>query len=381
MGQPASILLLDDGELDNVHRILCELGLDVVRLKGGEIGRSVEAPRKLLISAGRRTLDEMPAVIPVNGAPHPKWICVHNQDFLPMRERLAEMGVHYLVQNALDKASLSRFIGQILRTGVERRADRRLPLGGQIRFQTANEVDTAQLMELSRHGCTIAPPLMLSIGLPVAVVLPESLGGGEELEIQGTVTRLSQAEMQGGHEVIPTVVRFDDLTGDVLARLESISRGEAIGTRITPLGHAADGSDSASAVEGDAAGDRREDGRRLYDRPVQVLANGAPDKPVLGRDLSTRGVRLSGCHGVSEGSQVTLALYGASSREEPVVVEANVSRAGADGEVALSFAALSDSQQTQIERLLRAAPMLDALDQPDPQAGRTVVAEVRSAAA
>ena len=381
MTQRPSILLLDDGELDNVHRILRGLGLDVCRLKAGEIGRSVEAPRDILISAGRRTLGDMPAVVPPDGAAHPKWICVHNQDFLPMRERLAEMGVHYLVQNALDEASLSRFIGQLLRTGAERRASPRLPLGGQVRFRTGDETDAAHLLELSRDGCTIAAPRLLSIGLPVVVVLPESLGGGEELEIQGTVARVGDTEMQGGREVVATLVRFAALSEAVRAQLECVGRGETIGTRITPLADAPTPGPGNGMPVADHDAERRGEDRRHYDRPVQVLASGAPDAPVLGRDLSTTGVRLSECHGVAPGSRVTLALYGASSREEPVVVEATVSRASDDGEVALAFASLTASQRTQIERLLRTAPLLDALDQPDPHAGRTVVAELRASAA
>ena len=44
MSVAPSVLVLDDGELDNVVRMLVELELDVVRLKGPEIKRSVEAP-------------------------------------------------------------------------------------------------------------------------------------------------------------------------------------------------------------------------------------------------------------------------------------------------------------------------------------------------
>jgi hypothetical protein len=49
----SSILILDDGELENVHRMLLRLGANVVRLVGPEIGESVPAPRDLLISAAR----------------------------------------------------------------------------------------------------------------------------------------------------------------------------------------------------------------------------------------------------------------------------------------------------------------------------------------
>ena len=47
MSDRPSILVLDDGELDNVHRMLLDLELDAVRLKGSEIKQSVEALARL----------------------------------------------------------------------------------------------------------------------------------------------------------------------------------------------------------------------------------------------------------------------------------------------------------------------------------------------
>jgi len=106
----SSILILDDGELENVHRMRLRLGANVVRFVGPEIGESVPAPRDLRISAGRRTLQNMPSLAGCDDdAQSPIWVCVHNQDFLPMRERLCELGVHYLLLNALDEPSRERF--------------------------------------------------------------------------------------------------------------------------------------------------------------------------------------------------------------------------------------------------------------------------------
>lgn len=96
MTNQSPVLFLDDGELGNVYRMLLKLGTDVVRLQGPEIGRSVPAPRDLLITAGRRTLREMPELIPSEHAPNSPilWVCAHNQDFLPMRE-LASPKIQY----------------------------------------------------------------------------------------------------------------------------------------------------------------------------------------------------------------------------------------------------------------------------------------------
>ena len=52
-----SVLLLDDGELDGVHRMLRRIGADVERLQGRAIGRSLPCPRDLLIGSVQRTLE------------------------------------------------------------------------------------------------------------------------------------------------------------------------------------------------------------------------------------------------------------------------------------------------------------------------------------
>ena len=53
------MLVLDDGELDHIHRMLKRIGADYVRLQKGQIRKAVEKPRDLLISSCERTL-EMP---------------------------------------------------------------------------------------------------------------------------------------------------------------------------------------------------------------------------------------------------------------------------------------------------------------------------------
>jgi hypothetical protein len=403
MSDRPSILVLDDGELDNVYRMLVELELDTVRLKGPEIKRSVEAPRDLLISAGRRTLGDMPEVIQAEGASEkPTWVCIHNQDFLPMRERLCEMGVHYLLQNALDEDSRRRFLLQLLRAGAERRRNQRLPLGEEIWCRAGEDDEAGRLVELSVEGCRILASSPIEVGASVTALLPPSLCGGSEFELSGTVLRTGEPEPCAGRVLHPTVLRFDGLDASQVQLLESIVQGERIGTRITALAdrpetgqpgpleagpEEADGAPvataameadpSEAAAEPEAGGaERRRETRHDYEGRVQVL--GAADR-VLARDLSMSGVRLTGRTGLEEGAEVTVALF-VAPREEPIVVAANVVRVGAHAGAALSFGPMEPPVQEALARILRSQPVLDALDGPDSEAGRTVIAELRQAA-
>ena len=392
MATQPSVLILDDGELANVHQMLVRLGRDVVRLEGAEIGSSVLAPRDLLISAGRRTLQNMPELLGSEDATsQPIWVCIHNQDFLPMRQRMREMGLHYLLQSALDEQSRERFLIQLFRKGVERRESFRLYLGGEIQYRIDAEASAAdidggdqemcgRLVELSAEGCRILIERPIDAGTRLTAILPPEFGGGESLELTGIVRRTVDLEAYGGRDFYAAVIGFDEQRDSEREQLAGIIRGERIGTKVTPLAALLVGMDEEKedVAEADEGANRRADTRHGYERPARVLGHGPTDAdPVLGCDLSLGGVRLSDCAGLELGSSVTVALYGAA-REEPTVLEATVIRTTDEGDVALEFGTVSAGNRRALERLLSAPPLLDALDQPDPETGRMVVAAIRT---
>lgn len=317
-----------------------------------------------------------------------------------MRERLCEMGVHYLLQNALDEDSRRRFLLQLLRAGGERRRNQRLPLGEEIWYRAGEDDEAGRLVELSVEGCRILVPGPIEVGSNVTALLPPSLAGGSDLELTGTVLRTGEPETHAGRVLHPTVLRFDGLDASQVQLLQSIVHGERIGTRITALA----GRPEPAPVEGgpelvvaptavpaespslteespaseseEAGAERRRAARHGYDGHVQVLGGA---EPVLARDLSMSGVRLTGQTGLEEGAEVTVALFGAP-REEPVVVEAHVVRLGTHAGAALRFGPMSPPVEAALAKILRSKPVLDALDGQDSDAGRTVIAELRQAA-
>jgi len=193
------------------------------------------------------------------------------------------------------------------------------------------------------------------------------------------VQREAEPALHAGNKVFLTAICFDALEAGERLAIESAIRGERIGTRVSALaaipGSAAEPEvDEPAEPEPEAAPeDRRSAPRQVYGRAVQVLGEG---ELMLGRDLSMSGVRLEDGDGLEEGTRVCVALFG-TPRDEPVVVEAIVTRARPGAEMALQFSALSSTQAQDLEKLMRATPILDALDQPTAEAGRTVVAELR----
>jgi hypothetical protein len=388
------VLLLDDGELDHVHRMLKQLGADYVRLQNRQIRGVIEKPRDLLISSCERTL-EMPELESSEETPlEPVWVCVHNQDFLPLRQRLRELGVHFLVHAALGQESLRLFLLQLLYRGPNQRKQLRLPLGDSIQCGAVEaELEPAKLVDLTSGMCRIISPRAAEPGATIRIVLPEALGGKEKLELQGPVLRCAECESRSGQPAFSILVRFDDLDAEGRAQVDRLVRGEQIGTRVTPLAErplrkpeapapepSAEVQEPPTQAETAPATALQRHPRWEYRRRVDVLDFDDMDasQTVLGCDLSIGGVRIVEHSGLEVGSEVTLALY-SGPREEPLVVEATVLRDDGDDGLALVFNSVSGSQKRALEKLCSSLPPLESLRGGGEEPDQVVVAQVTPA--
>jgi hypothetical protein len=92
--------------------------------------------------------------------------------------------------------------------------------------------------------------------------------------------------------------------------------------------------------------DRRASSRVPYARRVIARGAGAP-LVMLGRDLSSTGIRVATGRALAVGDALQLALHLGGG--VPLVVRADVVRAVAEGEWALAFRALDPAQRARIE--------------------------------
>jgi hypothetical protein len=317
---------------------------------------------------------------------------VHGQDFLPLRQRLRELGVHYLVHAALDQESLRLFLLQLLYRGPNRRRRMRLPLGDRIHCGAVDaELEPGKLVELTSDTCRIFSPREASPGTVVRIVLPEALGGKEKLELQAPVVRCAEGESRAGEPAFSILVQFEDLDTEVRDQVERLVCGEQIGTRVTPLAERPPEEPGVPAplAEAQAPQAPAETApgtlpprlpRWEYPRRVDVLNfdDMEATQTVLGRDLSIGGVRIVGPSGLEVGAEVTLALY-AGQRDEPVVIEATVVRDDDENGVALIFNSVSDNQKRALENLCSGLSPLASLQESDGEPDRVVVARVTTA--
>ena len=372
--------MIDDGELDRVQTVLARMPIDWMRCAEPDSGIALERPNDLIISSGPRAM-RMPALA---GETHPLWICIYDQDFLPLRERLRDLGVHFLVSGDLAPHAFQLFVRQLLHRGQERRAVRRIPLQCDVQLAVqasrsepkasgghrgGRERVTARMIELSRESCVVSARCALAPNHRVSLVLPAEHTGTEDLPISGTVIRATSAARAGDHTT--AVIGFTSSDPRVIAHLQDLLSGNVLGTQVTPLA-AEPATTAGPTAESWLSGgfddvrpeqvERRGAARRGYDRRIDAICWQGESEPqaLLAKDLSLTGLCVSASSDLPLRSQVGLALYG-RSREEPLFVRAEIVRRDSD-QMGLRFLGLSPGQTSALERLISAAPAVEDLE-------------------
>jgi len=357
----ASVVLLDDGELDRVRVILERLGVDFTLCRRPRSTDEIPRARDLLVSTGRRAL-ELGGRTAVERSG--RWLCVHGQDFGELRARLRDLGAHYLVHSSVDQETLRLLITMMLHR-EERREQARLPLGGEARVHAGSEAHAAKLVELSTTAARLRVEAALEEGDWISLELPPDLRSAALDAVSGHVSRV---EPEGGAAKAWSVaVELDPLAPEARAELDAILAGAHPGTRVSAL--------SEPPVR--KSRERRRSPRRAYRRRVAALTARDAQAPqvVLGHDLSTDGIRIARQPGLVVGQRVALGLYGTSGGA-PLVVEAEiVCDHGARG-LGLAFRDVTAEQRRGLEQLVETLVPLESLSGDADTATRLIVSSV-----
>jgi hypothetical protein len=384
-----SALLLDDGELGRVRSVLARLGVEFEHHTGYEGAAGVFRPRQLLVTSMTRagfaseleTLDGEDC--------NPIWVCAHNQDFLPMRERLRDLGAHYLISSALASEAMRLFFLQVLHRGVEGRRNPRLQVLEGIPYRIGADCGNGRLEEISREGCRVVVAEPAPVGTAASVCLPRELSRGGTWWLNGHVTHCSAEAERSGGEGFSVIIVFRDLEPRAQAIIDMILAGRNLGTRITPLYPRSEhpGEEPKTAPEGSAspraqpepgaetAGSARQSPRYQYPRKLRIFDDDA-SQVVLGRDLSMTGIRLAAHPSLSVGAHVLLVLY-SDANEEPMSLAADVVREDARG-FGLNFDPLMPEEREWLGRVVSRLPRIESLIGDRSNGGRIVSKLVRA---
>jgi len=410
MSQTVPVLLLDDGELDDVQECLEEMSVVFGRVRGGAIVQNTPPPSRLLVSTPRR-IDAVS--LPPAGTEEAKRlvrIVVVSEDSTTLREQMRRIGFDYLVRRPVHPEALRLLLMRSLYAGEERRGEERVPMGIEVSFRTGLLPRRATMVDLSSRGCRLLSSYALEPGRRVCVQVPD--GERDPLLVRGQVLRISLDEHLGPGGPYSAAVAFDALPEADQKRLTSMLARRAVGSatlvgaasdevllppearagdlrrvelavdvRVAPTrepARAVDVVDESDFDDEDASGpERRRSPRGAYSRRIPAFGDRAM-RVLVARDLSVGGMRVEHLSGLGVGDRLHLAIYG-SAADEPTLVWATVARDDGHEGIALVFDDVPAAAAERIEKVLVDLPAIESLHDDEAHAMGTVVTEILEA--
>ncbi len=249
MSQSVSVLLLDDGELDDVQTLLESMRIPFGRVRGASIVPGMQGPSHLLISTPRR----IEAVTSVRDdrleGNEPVRIMVTSEDSNALRTQLRNVGFDYLVRRPVHPEALRLLILHAMYTGEEQRREPRVAVGFDVTFKSGLIPREGTLADLSMRGCRLLSSRSLELGKRVKIQIPEALGASEVLSLRGRVIRAVFDKDLGTSGLYSLAVLFEKTSSDERRELEWIIEERSKGPPRTDEGQ--ERGDSVDAVRGD----------------------------------------------------------------------------------------------------------------------------------
>jgi hypothetical protein len=395
------ILLVDDGELDEVARVLDEQGIAYDRLRGGLIPNEVPPPRDLLIVTPRR-VERVRRGSPADAKPgRPLRITAVDEDSPAMRRRLRRSGLHLLIRLPAQAEIWRLLVARALYKGSERRVDPRVAIGSPVFLDAESSAisdgtdseGTTTLIDLSNRGCRLRTSHTLEIGEEIDFSLPANAdldGDHAPLTLRGRVRRLTQDDSAQGCMV--AVVFDSNLPGGDRTRLTALINHWASGPRSLDTVSMADAPSIPACqlpslpdltlddetdppiqattevrvkLEGadprDSESDRRVHSRGQYEAPVSAETAEGPFV-LIGRDLSPGGMCIERHPELHLGDAFKVSLRG-PGQTDPLVVDAKIIRDDGPAGFGVSFASVGRETAIELEKMVACLPDVESLEE------------------
>ena len=371
MSTTAPVLVVDDGELDDIRATLDELGAEFTHLRGGAVPTEIAPPSQLFIATPRRAMLAklwLAAALPVK-------IGVVTEDSNTLRGMLKRMGFDLLIRRPVHPYALRLVLLKALYSGRERRSNARFPIGAPVSFRSAMRRKQGILADLSLRGARLLVDRPLKEGAGLTLLLEKDLTGGKPLSLRGRLTRISEEPEEDGKYVAGLM--FDKLSKSNAEGLRRVLKLSSDGP--VQLGEP---SETKATVEPDTtpvAGASTPDNRRKHTRAVfsreVVQLDHEASSVLLGRDISIGGMRVE-CDGeLAVGDQLRLAVYG-GPREDPFILRGQVLRQESENTYGIKFDELKPTVATRLEALVARLPAVESLDGEEADALGSVVSRI-----
>ena len=361
------VLLIDEGELDDVLELLRELDVEPIRAANPGPAPKAGERADLLVASARRAL-----------ALWPRWaasdtavvtIAITDSGSKTLCATLRQLGFDYLVRRPVHPEALRLLLVSALYHSDDRRGGTRLPAGCEVAWFEGWKRRRGTLLELSPGGCRLLVDHRIAPGSALRIALPRQVAGWPALRLKGRVARITPAASRSG--TLSVAVVFGDLSPRSRIRLhtllEELQLGPVALSKASPP-RSAEPASSPDASSPDEA-PTREDDRRRYPRGAfqrEVLALGWPSEGVrdvlVGRDLSVGGIRIEAHPALALGDRFPLALYDALTRE-PLTIMAEVVRDEGERGLGLRFLDLDVAASEQVQRIVGTLPVVEDLSE------------------
>ena len=357
-----TLLLLHDGELADVRAVAESLGARVVECAPAEAPPDWD----VLIASARHARDTYLRSTRLRAVR----VAVIESNSRTLRNLVRRAGMDLIVRRPVHPTALRLLLLHALYRGPERRS-RRVAVGAPVRFRCGLRRRDGVLADLSMRGCMILSPRSVRVGQGIVVWVPDATNEAKSFAVRGAVVRiLSGPGVERGFGVDFGVVSkhlVPALKASVAAYLEgpAAHAGSEAGKPRPILAEppvAQESIEVEAPIAPEHPDERRERERRTYaGRRVVALGEEAA-RVLIGRDLSTGGMRVDPTPDLSVGQQLQIAIH-AGPGQTPLVVQAAVVRDDGPRGLGLRFVALDEAA----ERYL--AKMVDSLPDPDATGG------------
>jgi len=373
------VLIVDDGELDDVREILTELGAEFALLRGGAIPDQLPPPSRLFVATPRRALLAQHWKTPKDGAATPLCVGIVAEDSNTLRGMLRRLGFQLLIRRPVNPYALRLLLLRALYAGEERRQHDRVPIGAPVAYRSGLRRRTGTIAELSRRGgrlLTESPPPAGS-RITLQLLVP---GSDRSLALRARVIRASEEPVVGAQHAVAFSFEERERVADVQRLLRHYKSGPArleaeIEAEIEADLHDVEPEPRLPLAAPSSDAERRKHERVLFEREVIGLSEEAATV-LMGRDLSIGGMRVEGSPDLEVGKRLRLAVFGAP-HEEPILVRAEVTRAE-DGTYGLQFVDVGAEAASRLEHLVAHLPSVESLEGDEAEGLGAVVTRIVS---
>jgi hypothetical protein len=346
---PTPVLVLDDGELHDIRELLTQLDVPYAEARSSDTA-ALPPGLSLLVTNARHALD--------SGTLQPRsfmHLVVYDDVSPALHNALHRSGCDLVLQLPVNAHTFRLLAAQALYEGPERRKGRRVVLSAPVGLRADGQTRPATLVQLSLRGCGLSTQEPVKIGGEIQLTFPPELTGGDPLRASGPVLSVRTLEPGSGPHQVAMAFRLMDaasrrVVNDIMAR-------HASGAELRPRPAAQRASVPAAGSTDAGVNDERRDGPRGSFTGRVIAAGAGISHMLIGRDLSSGGMRVRRDPDLELGDEIKLAIYGRPG-QPAIMLKAVVTRDEGDDGLVLRFHDVPTSIAARLEQIVAELPTL-----------------------